>query len=167
MATNQSQHLQIHKDNSEYFLSVKDDTLTLLRSIFSSDTPLVKSQFFELFKSSRMNTGEVKLWLHVLIQTIEDWLNFKKHPMSDSYKKLIRDVDKWAFKKSFTMDRICEAMDEAFSMDPEVFTHKFRKWLNNNRAVDLTKKFHVEEPFEIYNQELEFKENKDDGIKDF
>ena len=132
-------------NNNEYFLSVKDDTWNLLTTIFPSDTPLVKSQFFELFKSSRMNTGEVKLWIHVLIQTIEDWLNFKKHPMSDSYKRLIRDVDKWAFKKSFTMDRICEAMDEAFNIDPEVFTHKFRKWLNDNRAVDLTKKFHMDE----------------------
>ena len=141
-------------NNNEYFLSVKDDTLALLMRVFTSDTPLVKSQFFELFKSSRMNTGEVKLWIHVLIQVIEDWLNFKKHPMSDSYKRLIRDIDRWAFKKSFTMDRICEAMDEAFGMDPEVFTSKFRKWLNTNRAVDLTRKYQVEEPFETYEEIL-------------
>lgn len=138
---------------------IPEDIWEMLNRAFSSDTPLVKSQYFELIRSTQLS-GEVKLWLNVLIQAMDDWLSFKKHPTSETCKRLIKDIDVWAFKPSFTMDRICEAMEEAFDMESELFTLKFREWLNQNRAVDLTKKYHFDEPLESFDAQQNCSEGK-------
>ena len=109
-------------------------------------------------KRNSQNTNlqpEVQLWLDILKSTCEDWINYKNSPTLDNFKA-IKDIDLWAFKDSFAINRISEALYLAFKIEPDTFKSKFRKWLERERYFSNTSftTFQSDVPFESVTEEL-------------
>jgi hypothetical protein len=133
------------------------DILEIINRIFNADSPLIKTQYLDTIRPNNYFIPEVMLWLDVLSLTCDDWLFYKNFPNKLNYK-LIWDIEQWAFKESFTLSRISEAVDIAMNIEPDHFKKKFRDWLNKERAhiVTPTTTLKLDEPFESVVEYNEF-----------
>lgn len=130
-------------------LNANSDTWTLLNRIFTGDTaPLTKSQYLDKITSDKTHSPEIQLWWDILKITCEDWTNYKDCPTVENFK-LIKDIDSWAFKDSFAINRICDMIYLAFKIEPDMFKTKFRQWLERERyiAPSTFTTYQIDSPF--------------------
>lgn len=119
----------------------------ILGRVLHSDTPLLKTQFFDVTRRSSNLEGEVSLWLSVLAMAMEDWLMYNTRPISPADRRKIRDLELWPYSKSFK--KVAAAIDLAFKIDHDIFVLRFVEWLQKNKAdIDLSNKFELTEPLE-------------------
>ncbi len=131
-------------------LKMVEDVWDIVNRLFSSDAPVMKSQYFDSIRSNKKFIPEVQLWLDVFKFICVDWMEYKDNPTVANHK-LIRDLEPWMYSSSnFPLERIAEAMYLGFQIDIDVFKYKFRMWLRNNRPSSSPFKeyFYIEEPFE-------------------
>jgi len=132
-----------------------EDAWEILNRLFIADAPFSKSQYLDKITSNKIFVPEIQLWIDVLKTTCEDWLNYKNSPTLENFK-LIKDIDSWAFKDSFAINRMCETMYLAFRIEPDTFKTKFRKWLEKERYfyINSFTTFIQNEPFEVMTEEV-------------
>lgn len=140
-------------------IEMVEDVWEIVNRLFSSEAPVMKSQYLDSIRSSKLFLPEVQLWLDVFKVICLDWLEYKKNPTTANYK-LIRDLEPWMYTATaynFPLERIAESIYLAFQMDMDLFKRKFRMWLRSNRPekAPVKEAFAVEEPFVVETEEVE------------
>jgi hypothetical protein len=133
--------------------SLEESLLFIINELVATSSWLTKSQQFDLRASSRI-TEEVHLWLDVLKQAMEDFLENTRNPTSET-AKWAKEIEHWAFGSSPEMTMLAEAIYIGFRIEPDLFKSKLREWIRMNRApktVPTTKIFQVDYPFETHEQ---------------
>lgn len=129
--------------------SLEESLLFIINELVATSSWLTKSQQFDLRASSRI-TEEVHLWLDVLKQAMEDFLENTRNPTSET-AKWAKEIEQWAFGSSPEMTMLSEAIYIGFRIEPETFKSKLRAWVRANRAPKImptTEAFLVGSPFE-------------------
>lgn len=133
-----------------------EDVWDIVNRLFSSDAPVMKSQYFDSIRSNKRFLPEVQLWLDVFKVICADWIEYKNNPTLANYK-LIKDLEPWMYNTpNFPLERIAESMFLGYQIDMDLFKRKFRMWLRTNRPKAPVKEaFHLDEPFELFIDNIE------------
>lgn len=138
-------------------LKMVEDVWDIVNRLFSSDAPVMKSQYVDSRRSNKLFMPEVQLWLDVFKSICVEWLEYKENPTPANFK-IIKDLESWMYPSktsNFPLERIAEALFLGFQIDMDIFKSKFRMWLRMNRPIKLKEDFELQEPMESIITEID------------